>query len=279
MNADQLRNTFTEFFVERGHLALPAASLVPNDPSMLFTIAGMVQFKPYFLGRVPAARAAGDHRAAVRAHRRHRRDRHDLAPRHLLRDARELQLRGLLQGPGDRVRLGAVHRAARPRPRTSLGHGARLRRRGRCLVARRARPAPGAPAATRRGQLLEDGRDRSVRAELGDLLRPWIGVRRRRGTGPGGRALRRALEPGVHAVRPARRRLADPASPAEHRHRGRAGPDPHPDPGRRVGVRHRPRRAHPRGGVGRHRARRTGAPRRATSASASSPTTPAPSPS
>ena len=53
MNADQLRNTFTKFFVDRGHLALPAASLVPNDPSMLFTIAGMVQFKPYFLGESP----------------------------------------------------------------------------------------------------------------------------------------------------------------------------------------------------------------------------------
>ena len=53
MNADQLRNTFTKFFVDRGHLALPAASLVPNDPSMLFTIAGMVQFKPYFLAEAP----------------------------------------------------------------------------------------------------------------------------------------------------------------------------------------------------------------------------------
>jgi alanyl-tRNA synthetase len=53
VNADQLRNTFTKFFVDRGHLALPAASLVPNDPSMLFTIAGMVQFKPYFLAESP----------------------------------------------------------------------------------------------------------------------------------------------------------------------------------------------------------------------------------
>ena len=53
MNANQLRNTFTKFFVDRGHLALPAASLVPNDPSMLFTIAGMVQFKPYFLAEAP----------------------------------------------------------------------------------------------------------------------------------------------------------------------------------------------------------------------------------
>ena len=53
MNADQLRTTFTRYFVDRGHLALPAASLVPNDPSMLFTIAGMVQFKPYFLAESP----------------------------------------------------------------------------------------------------------------------------------------------------------------------------------------------------------------------------------
>ena len=53
MNADELRSTFTQFFVDRGHLALPAASLVPNDPTMLFTIAGMVQFKPYFLAESP----------------------------------------------------------------------------------------------------------------------------------------------------------------------------------------------------------------------------------
>ena len=41
-NADRLRNTFTEFFVERGHLASAPASLIPNDPTVLFTIAGMV---------------------------------------------------------------------------------------------------------------------------------------------------------------------------------------------------------------------------------------------
>ncbi|MGH9299118.1 MAG: alanine--tRNA ligase, partial [Acidimicrobiales bacterium] len=50
MEADRLRRRFTEFFVERGHRALPPASLVANDPTILFTIAGMVPFKPYFLG-------------------------------------------------------------------------------------------------------------------------------------------------------------------------------------------------------------------------------------
>ncbi len=50
MNANQLRSTFVEFFLERGHVAVPSASLVPNDPSLLFTIAGMVPFKRYFVG-------------------------------------------------------------------------------------------------------------------------------------------------------------------------------------------------------------------------------------
>ncbi|MHB1987083.1 MAG: alanine--tRNA ligase [Acidimicrobiales bacterium] len=56
MEAERLRRAFTEFFLERGHELLAPASLVPNDPTVLFTIAGMVQFKPYFLGEaVPAA--------------------------------------------------------------------------------------------------------------------------------------------------------------------------------------------------------------------------------
>ncbi len=48
--ADHLRAAFTGFFVERGHAAVPSASLIPHDPTVLFTIAGMVPFKPFFLG-------------------------------------------------------------------------------------------------------------------------------------------------------------------------------------------------------------------------------------
>ena len=48
--ADDLRAAFTRFFTERGHAAVPSASLIPHDPSVLFTIAGMVPFKPFFTG-------------------------------------------------------------------------------------------------------------------------------------------------------------------------------------------------------------------------------------
>ncbi len=52
-HGDDLRSAFTRFFVDRGHAALPPAGLIPHDPSVMFTIAGMVQFKPYFTGQQP----------------------------------------------------------------------------------------------------------------------------------------------------------------------------------------------------------------------------------
>ncbi len=54
MDANGLRAAFTRFFADRGHTVVPSASLIPHDPSVLFTIAGMVPFKPYFLGEEPA---------------------------------------------------------------------------------------------------------------------------------------------------------------------------------------------------------------------------------
>ena len=54
MDANGLRAAFTRFFADRGHAIVPSASLIPHDPSVLFTIAGMVPFKPYFQGEEPA---------------------------------------------------------------------------------------------------------------------------------------------------------------------------------------------------------------------------------
>ncbi len=70
--ADGLRQSFLDFFAAKDHAVVPSASLIPHDPSIMFTVAGMVPFKPYFVGdEVPpypravssqkCARAGGKH--------------------------------------------------------------------------------------------------------------------------------------------------------------------------------------------------------------------------
>jgi alanyl-tRNA synthetase len=73
MSATEVRRAFLDYFHQHGHTIVPSSSLVPgNDPTLLFTNAGMVQFKDVFLGkeRRDYVRAASSQRC-VRAGGKH----------------------------------------------------------------------------------------------------------------------------------------------------------------------------------------------------------------
>ena len=68
LTSDQLRSLYLKFFEERGHKVIPSASLIPeNDPSVLFTTAGMHPLVPYLMGQEhPAGKRLTDVQKCLR---------------------------------------------------------------------------------------------------------------------------------------------------------------------------------------------------------------------
>ena len=232
--ANEIRTTFLEYFRRHGHEVVSSSPLVPhNDPTLLFTNAGMVQFKNVFTGVEQRPYNRADDLAEMRARRRQaqrpRQCRLHRPASHLLRDAGQFQLRRLLQAAGDRARLEPDHQGIRPRPGPAPGHGLRraTTRRSSCGARSPGSTSGGSSASARQRQFLGHGRHRPMRPVLGDLLRPRRPHPRRAAGQPGRgrRPLGRDLEPRLHAVRAGRQ--GDPPRPAPALDRHRHGPRAH----------------------------------------------------
>ena len=72
MTYNEIRKMFLDYFESKGHKIVPSASLIPNDPTLLFTVAGMVQWKGVFQGtEQPIAPRVADVQKCIRAGGKH----------------------------------------------------------------------------------------------------------------------------------------------------------------------------------------------------------------
>ena len=229
MLSEQVRRQFLDFFTSQGARGGAELSLVPaNDPTLLFTNAGMVQFKDVFTGPGQAgfARATSSQKC-VRAGGKH----NDLD--NVGRTARHHTFFEMLgnfsfgdyfKSRRHRVRLRAADVGLRHRQEPAHLHGPRLRRRGARAVAARS-PACGDDRVIRlgdkdnfwaMGETGPCGPCSEIHYHQGDDIPCAEEAAGRDLPGPGLRlrSLGRDLEPGLHAVRAARRAASAVPCPA-----------------------------------------------------------------
>ena len=219
---NQVRSTFLDYFRKNGHEVVPSSSLVPrNDPTLMFTSAGMVQFKNVFTGQEKRSYTrATTSQKCVRAGGKHN-DLDNVG--YTARHHTFFEMLGNFSF-GDYFKERAIPLAwelvtkdLRPRPQAPARHHLSRRRgslphleEGGGLLRRQDHPHRHVR------QLLVGGRHGSVRSVLGDLLRPGRQGAGRSAGQPrrGRRPVPRVLEPGLHAVRAARRRATASTCPS-----------------------------------------------------------------
>jgi hypothetical protein len=271
-SVSDIRRTFLEYFRQNGHEVVASSPLVPrNDPTLMFTNAGMVQFKNVFTGleKRPYTRAATSQKC-VRAGGKHN-DLENVG--YTARHHTFFEMLGNFSF-GDYFKELAIELAwnlitkeyGLPKDRLLVtvfsedDEAAAIWRKVTGFSEQQDHPHPDLR------QFLGDGRHRPVRAVLGDLLRPWRGHSRRPAgqPRPGRRPLHRDLEPGLHAVRAGDQGRARQPAQAVDRHRHGAGAPRRRPAGQAQQLRHRPVPRPDRGGGARDRRRPDGPQARRT---------------
>ncbi len=156
METAEIKRRWLQFFAESEHAVVPSASLIADDPNLLFVNAGMVPFKPYLLGQAePPWRRATSVQKCVRTL-----DIEEVGK--TTRHGTFFQMNGNFSF-GDYFKEGAIELAWRLvtgsqsegflgfDPESGVGHGARGRRRGSGAVAQGRRATRGAHPAARHG--------------------------------------------------------------------------------------------------------------------------------
>ena len=217
MTGHETRQRFLDFFAARGHRVVRSSSLVPaNDPTLLFTNAGMNQFKDVFLGLEKRDYSPRHHFAEMRARRRQAqrpgKRRLHAPPSYVLRDARAIFRSATTSKPKPSSSPGTWSPKTTGSPKTSSTSRFSARTTTPKSCGRRwpAFPRAASSGSTKRttsGRWAKPARAGRARRFITTWASkpPSRAAKTRQFPERCRRPLRRNLEPGLHAVRPRQR--------------------------------------------------------------------------